>query len=247
MIAFGADDERPSAGERGGAGARARLPDHRVRRRRRRVGVRPSATTTRSSTRSSSETLYHVLWELVHVFFDHRGLLEGREARPGSRHRRIQLPLPVPLGVRARPRRGRSTTSASSVLMKAEEVGALREPTLAENRETLIAAAAACASAWTRAGACSPSATAARPPTRWTSSPTSGVRPTAGRRARRARPHRGLLDPHRDRQRRRRRGDLPAPGDRPRSARATLRSRSPPAAARTTSSWRWPRREGAAC
>ena len=28
------------------------------------------------------ETLYHVLWELVHVFFDHRGLLEGREARP---------------------------------------------------------------------------------------------------------------------------------------------------------------------
>ena len=29
------------------------------------------------------ETLYHVLWELVHVFFDHRGLLEGREARAG--------------------------------------------------------------------------------------------------------------------------------------------------------------------
>ena len=24
------------------------------------------------------ETLYHLLWELVHVFFDHRGLLEGR-------------------------------------------------------------------------------------------------------------------------------------------------------------------------
>src|SRR5205814_1864604 len=28
------------------------------------------------------ETLYHVLWELVHVFFEHRGLLEGRERRP---------------------------------------------------------------------------------------------------------------------------------------------------------------------
>ena len=27
-----------------------------------------------------AETLYHVLWELVHVFFEHRGLLEGREA-----------------------------------------------------------------------------------------------------------------------------------------------------------------------
>ena len=25
--------------------------------------------------------LYHVLWELVHVFFEHRGLLEGRSAR----------------------------------------------------------------------------------------------------------------------------------------------------------------------
>ena len=28
------------------------------------------------------ETAYHVLWELVHVFFDHRGLLEGRDAGP---------------------------------------------------------------------------------------------------------------------------------------------------------------------
>jgi D-sedoheptulose 7-phosphate isomerase len=27
------------------------------------------------------ETLYHVLWELVHVFFEHKGLLEGRPAR----------------------------------------------------------------------------------------------------------------------------------------------------------------------
>ena len=27
------------------------------------------------------ETLYHVLWELVHVFFEHRGLLDGRSAR----------------------------------------------------------------------------------------------------------------------------------------------------------------------
>ena len=29
-----------------------------------------------------AETAYHVLWELVHVFFDHRGLLAGRDARP---------------------------------------------------------------------------------------------------------------------------------------------------------------------
>ncbi len=30
------------------------------------------------------ETLYHVLWELVHVFFDHKGLLEDRQE--GKRH-----------------------------------------------------------------------------------------------------------------------------------------------------------------
>ena len=28
------------------------------------------------------ETAYHVLWELVHVFFEHRGLLAGRRERP---------------------------------------------------------------------------------------------------------------------------------------------------------------------
>ena len=36
-----------------------------------------------------AETAYHLLWELVHVFFEHRGLLQGREARrcttPGRR------------------------------------------------------------------------------------------------------------------------------------------------------------------
>ena len=53
-----------------------------------------------------AETLYHVLWELVHVFFEHRGLLEGREAGPGPRHRRVQLPLSVPLRGRDRPRGG---------------------------------------------------------------------------------------------------------------------------------------------
>ena len=30
------------------------------------------------------ETTYHVLWELVHVFFEHRGLLEGRTG--GTHH-----------------------------------------------------------------------------------------------------------------------------------------------------------------
>jgi D-sedoheptulose 7-phosphate isomerase len=86
------------------------------------------------------ETLYHVLWELVHVFFEHRGLLRGREARrvhdagassflyPFLAEQEAELE-PVVEDVRR------------SVLMKSEEVGALREQTLGENRDTLLAAA----------------------------------------------------------------------------------------------------------
>ena len=46
------------------------------------------------------ETLYHVLWELVHVFFEHRGLLEGRAAAR-ARQRRVVVPLPLPGEARA--------------------------------------------------------------------------------------------------------------------------------------------------
>jgi D-sedoheptulose 7-phosphate isomerase len=86
------------------------------------------------------ETLYHVLWELVHVFFEHRGLLEGRDSRrvhdagassflyPFLAEQEDQLE-PVVDDVRR------------SALMKAEEVGELRAQTLTENRDVLIAAA----------------------------------------------------------------------------------------------------------
>ncbi|HZU59498.1 MAG TPA: hypothetical protein VE983_00935, partial [Solirubrobacteraceae bacterium] len=86
------------------------------------------------------ETLYHVLWELVHVFFDHRGLLEGRTRRrvhdagassflyPFLSEGENQLE-PVLEDVRR------------SVLMKSQEVVELREQTLTENREVLVAAA----------------------------------------------------------------------------------------------------------
>ena len=40
------------------------------------------------------ETLYHVLWELVHVFLDQRGA--GARGATAARHRRVGLPLPVP-------------------------------------------------------------------------------------------------------------------------------------------------------
>jgi D-sedoheptulose 7-phosphate isomerase len=87
------------------------------------------------------ETTYHVLWELVHVFFDHRGLLEGRTARtvhdPGASsflypflsERETDLDAVVQ-DVRA------------SVLMKARETAGLREQTLVDNAAGLAAAAA---------------------------------------------------------------------------------------------------------
>ena len=57
------------------------LPDDRVLAGRgRRVGVRP-ADVDPYIRQELVETLYHVLWELVHVFFEHRGLLEGRSER----------------------------------------------------------------------------------------------------------------------------------------------------------------------
>jgi D-sedoheptulose 7-phosphate isomerase len=88
------------------------------------------------------ETLYHVLWELVHVFFEHRGLLQGRDIRethdPGAssflypflQEQESELD-PVLRDV------------ARSVSMKAAEIEALREQTIGENGPTLIAAGAA--------------------------------------------------------------------------------------------------------
>ena len=97
------------------------------------------------------ETLYHVLWELVHVFFEHRGLLEGREARP------VTTPA----------RRASSTRSwresetdldavladvRESVLMKSAEAEALREQTLREGPTSWPAAAAALRERFERGG-----------------------------------------------------------------------------------------------
>jgi D-sedoheptulose 7-phosphate isomerase len=88
-----------------------------------------------------AETAYHLLWELVHVFFEHRGLLEGREARRVHDTGASSFLYPFLA-------EGETDLDAvvddvrRSVLMKAEEVGALREQTLTEGREELAAAAA---------------------------------------------------------------------------------------------------------
>ncbi len=89
-----------------------------------------------------AETHYHVLWELVHVFFEHRGLLRGREARPVHDTGASSFLYPF-LAEREHDLEAVIRDVRRSVEMKAQEVGALREQTLLENREELPAAARA--------------------------------------------------------------------------------------------------------
>ena len=95
-----------------------------------------------------TETLYHVLWEHVHVFFDHRGLLAGREER--RRHDSGASSFLYPF--LAEGQSDLETVIADvreSVRMKADEIAELRAQTLIENREALEAAADALrASLW---------------------------------------------------------------------------------------------------
>jgi D-sedoheptulose 7-phosphate isomerase len=88
------------------------------------------------------ETLYHVLWEHVHVFFDHRGLLEGRTARRVHDSGASSFLYPF-LGEEQTDLDAVLADVRESVLMKAAEIGELRAQTLRENRETLDDAAAA--------------------------------------------------------------------------------------------------------
>jgi D-sedoheptulose 7-phosphate isomerase len=87
------------------------------------------------------ETLYHLLWELVHVFFEHRGLLEGRTAKRSHDTGASAFLYPF-LAEREDDLDAVLDDVRRSVLLKAEEVGALREQTLTEARDELPAAAA---------------------------------------------------------------------------------------------------------
>ena len=99
--------------------------------------------------------------------------------------------------------------------MKAEEVGRPARATIGEGFEQLRAAAGTLRDVFAAAARCSRSATAARPPMRWTSSPISPhLRRDRLASAPRDRPDGGRRDPDRDRQRHRRRGGLRPPGDR---------------------------------
>jgi D-sedoheptulose 7-phosphate isomerase len=86
------------------------------------------------------ETLYHVLWELVHVFFEHPGLLEGRAAAAHDAGASTFL-YPF-LSAGERDLDAVLEDVRRSALMKAAEVAELREQTLTDNRDVLISAAA---------------------------------------------------------------------------------------------------------
>ena len=86
------------------------------------------------------ETLYHVLWELVHVFFEHRGLLRGREA--GAVHDTGASSFLYPfLAEGEHDLEAITDDVASSIVMKSDEVDALRSQTLTDNRDAIIGAA----------------------------------------------------------------------------------------------------------
>jgi D-sedoheptulose 7-phosphate isomerase len=87
-----------------------------------------------------AETAYHVLWELVHVFFEHRGLLEGRAPRAHHDAGASSFLYPF-LAEEERDLEAVLADVRDSVLMKAAEAAALRTQTLAENRAVLVAAA----------------------------------------------------------------------------------------------------------
>ena len=89
-----------------------------------------------------AETAYHVLWELVHVFFDHRGLLEGRDAAPVHDTGASSFLYPF-LAEREDDLDAVLDDVRASALAKAQEISALRRQTLTDERDELLAAASA--------------------------------------------------------------------------------------------------------
>jgi D-sedoheptulose 7-phosphate isomerase len=98
-----------------------------------------------------AETAYHLLWELVHVFFEHRGLLEGRTAQPVHDAGASSFLYPF-LAEREHDLDAVLADVRDSVLMKADEIDALRAQTLGEGVEPLREAAAAARAAFAAGG-----------------------------------------------------------------------------------------------
>ncbi len=87
-----------------------------------------------------TETAYHLLWELVHVFVEQRGLLGGRDAGPV--HDPGASSFLYPFLTEAQHDLERVIDDVrGSIRSKAHEIGALRAQTLREGRDTMIATA----------------------------------------------------------------------------------------------------------
>jgi D-sedoheptulose 7-phosphate isomerase len=98
-----------------------------------------------------TEVTYHVLWELVHVFFEHRGLLEGRSERRSHDAGASSFLYPF-LAERETDLDAVLDDVRASALMKAEEVGRLRSDTVMQSSSALTGAAAALRSCFEAGG-----------------------------------------------------------------------------------------------
>jgi len=92
-----------------------------------------------------------VLWELVHVFLEHRGLLAGRDARAGHDAGASSFLYPF-LDERETDLDAVVGDVRRSILDKAAEIGALRAATLRDNAATLNGAAAALQASFAQGG-----------------------------------------------------------------------------------------------
>jgi D-sedoheptulose 7-phosphate isomerase len=86
------------------------------------------------------ETAYHVLWELVHVFFEHRGLLEGRTERRSHDAGASSFLYPF-LAEREHDLDAILADVRESALMKSQEAAQLRSATVQRSFDELLAAA----------------------------------------------------------------------------------------------------------
>ena len=90
------------------------------------------------------ETLYHVLWELVHVFFEHLDRSSSGGGASSFLYPFLSATGPDVEAVVA--------DVCGSVLMKADEAARLRERTILESREEIVAAVAALRSVFAGGG-----------------------------------------------------------------------------------------------
>jgi D-sedoheptulose 7-phosphate isomerase len=97
------------------------------------------------------ETVYHIVWELSHVFFEHRGLLAGRTERRGHDAGASSFLYPF-LSESETDLDAVLADVRSSVTMKAGETEALREQTVHDGAEALAAAASALRGVFARGG-----------------------------------------------------------------------------------------------